>query len=812
MADFQLVLAGPIVRRVEPTKASVWLALSKKSTVKLDLYQGPVLVGIGPPAAPLSGSATASTIQIGQNLHVVVVTASATGVVIPGSEQSYNVTITPDGGASADLKALGLLETTTTNGYEQPPLGFVENFLPRFRTPPPTVSELRIAQGGCRKPHDAGPDALVKLAEMLDPIDDPGSPIERVVDPIPQMLFLSGDQIYADDVSIVLLPLLNTIGNSLIGTTELLNLQSGTPLPATLEHFPNGLRNPLVNGSDAFFTSTECDCHLLSFAEFSAMYLLALSNVLWPPVSDFQAPTPANPPPMSIQQAPAITEFLFHKTVDELTALSCEKRQRYCEQLCVLKDFVKNLGKVRQALANIATYMICDDHEVTDDWNLTLEWKEKVNGSKLGRQVLRNALTSYAFFQAWGNDPDAFATGGVNAGFLDSAATAITGRVQADVDALDAALGLGPPTTTFPSVRWDYRLLDSSLPYGFLVLDERTRRGYRSRTSPPARIEPTAEMPQQIPATDVALAGREVLFVIAAAPVLGLPVIEELLQPAVAHITDLIDARAHKGQAEADQEPWSGDPLALERLLSTLAPARRIVFLSGDVHFGHGAAMTYWPATGTPARFVQFTSSALKNSGAAWELNLIRSIGLAQRLFRMGQSMTRLGWTNNTPNPLSFSASAPLAAYPPEVRSRFLVSPLLLPAKRWPADVGFVRQPDWTWSMTLLFDERPEADRKDDRPLILPNVPAVGPVPLTSFPEIARYHIESMKKRGVSRQTVFAHNIGVVALAKDSGGKITATHTLYSSPLDDAQEFEALTIHTAVLEVDAAEQQPGLQA
>jgi hypothetical protein len=169
-----------------------------------------------------------------------------------------------------------------------------------------------------------------------------------------------------------------------------------------------------------------------------------------------------------------------------------------------------------------------------------------------------------------------------------------------------------------------------------------------------------------------------------------------------------------------------------------------------------------------------------------------------------------LGWTQNTPNPLGFPASAPLAAYPPEVRSRFLVSPLLLPAKKWPSDVSFQRQPDWVWSMQLLFDERLEAERGDDRPLLLPQVPA-GPVALAHFSEIARYHIEAMKKRGVSRQTVFSHNIGVVALSQENG-TITATHTLFSSPVDEPDELEPLTIHKASLDVDATEQKPGLQA
>ena len=58
------------------------------------------------------------------------------------------------------------------------------------------------------------------------------------------------------------------------------------------------------------------------------------------------------------------------------------------------------------------TYMILDDHDVTDDWFMNREWCNRVlsqKGDTLGRRVIRNALIAYAVFQAWGNDPDQFA-------------------------------------------------------------------------------------------------------------------------------------------------------------------------------------------------------------------------------------------------------------------------------------------------------------------------------------------------------------------------------------------------------------------
>ena len=38
-------------------------------------------------------------------------------------------------------------------------------------------------------------------------------------------------------------------------------------------------------------------------------------------------------------------------------------------------EFRKNLPKVQRALANVPTYMILDDHDVTDDYFLNPVWR-----------------------------------------------------------------------------------------------------------------------------------------------------------------------------------------------------------------------------------------------------------------------------------------------------------------------------------------------------------------------------------------------------------------------------------------------------
>ena len=61
-------------------------------------------------------------------------------------------------------------------------------------------------------------------------------------------------------------------------------------------------------------------------------------------------------------------------------------------------------------------------------------------------------------------------------------------------------------------------------------------------------------------------------------------------------------------------EAWANDPVALEALLKRLAPYRRIVVLSGDVHYANSGDASYWRKDDAqPARFAQFTSSGVKN-------------------------------------------------------------------------------------------------------------------------------------------------------------------------------------------------------
>src|SRR4030095_6877399 len=73
-----LILAGPVLRRVEPGLVSVWLALSKACSVQLSLFENLASAGDVPKIS--RDVDKVDSIPIGDNLHVAVVMMKLSGV------------------------------------------------------------------------------------------------------------------------------------------------------------------------------------------------------------------------------------------------------------------------------------------------------------------------------------------------------------------------------------------------------------------------------------------------------------------------------------------------------------------------------------------------------------------------------------------------------------------------------------------------------------------------------------------------------------------------------------------------------------
>ena len=165
---FADVLAGPIVRRVDRTIASVWVALRKPATVQLRIYDG---IKPGSTADTPLATAQTDTVAVGAQLHLAVVAArfAGTSPLLPDRLYSYDLNLRDRGttGPGQGLEALGLLADGPVDGRARLALGYQVGRLPAFQLPPTDIGRLRLLTGSCRKPHSVGDDAMPELDDLL---------------------------------------------------------------------------------------------------------------------------------------------------------------------------------------------------------------------------------------------------------------------------------------------------------------------------------------------------------------------------------------------------------------------------------------------------------------------------------------------------------------------------------------------------------------------------------------------------------------------------------------------------------------------
>lgn len=549
------ILAGPILRRVTRTAASVWVALSKPDPVSLRIR----LAGV-PGSEIVAG--TAQPVRVGSNLWLAVVTGTA-----------------PDGGGGggAQFAAGSLYEYRLTSpGWPEPAWADVaiDTALPAFPGPPDAVEHLAVLHTSCRKVHGGGRDGLAGALDLIRERVLAGTPSAR-----PHLLVLSGDQIYADEVPAPLVPRIRRIVDDLVGVDDAAPF---LPLPAI------GGRQAR---SEAFhLTSSAARDHVWRLGEYLALYLLYWSDVLWPAA----LPAWADVAPGDLDPA---SEF------DE---------QTWTGLRAAADLFRAGLPAVRKVLATVPTLMVLDDHEVTDDWNLDFGWARDAYADPAASRVVTNGLLAYVLCQHWGNVPAAFSTAGSpEASVL--AAAAWTGA-SPDSPALRQLLGVpagpvpAPPSTLrnlANGLRYDFTLEPSDgWPVRLLALDERTAREFARVDHPAARIALDAlplMVPDPGPGPSPALT-----LVVAPSPLLGTHLIEHVIQPAVSLFPG--------GSVYSDFESWPAATANHQEVLRRLAAlGTPLVFLSGDVHYSATAAMTYTRG-GASVRAAQVTSSSARNA------------------------------------------------------------------------------------------------------------------------------------------------------------------------------------------------------
>lgn len=620
LADWPLILCGPMLRRVRPSSVCVFVALRYPTRVTVTV--------VGPPG-PIA-SRTADTLAFGAHLHALAldVLIAPADELQPGVLYTYNVEF-------SYVDAVGSARTTdlASEGMLSSPyrLGYADGALPSFSLPP-GLEHLNIVHGSCRKPHAPGVDALAIADAML--AAERTDPLAR-----PHHLLLTGDQIYADDVDASLLASLTDTGEELVGwsSPEELPGSAGGVVPWDPE-----VRPGIDRGDFAFeqtrFTSTALDTQLLFLSEYYAMYLFTWSDALW--VRDSLGCCTL------AEAALALSGGYKGTPCHEGTATPRRKDGSGITLSTAEADrkrtilFAATLPRVRRVLANIPTMMILDDHEVTDDWYLNQRWSEEVGATKLGRRVVRNALIAYAVFQDWGNHPENYEAPGSPGQRLFEAIQWAPGRPAPTAALIDTLLDLfapldrGPPAARAVPPRGDRMCWDwcyDGPEHRIIALDTHT---WREHTAPgypraPLALMAPEALDKQLDERRPAPAGpgqrARLGIVISPVPVIGMALAEDMGQRVLMGLTSPEEwLHAYlprfipppKRPEEWDNEPWAGNHAAHQDLLRRLSKFERVIVLSGDVHYAFTRHMAYFrddDASPRRARVVQLTASAFKN-------------------------------------------------------------------------------------------------------------------------------------------------------------------------------------------------------
>ena len=570
------LLLGPILRRAEQGRTFIWIATSRRASVVAEVFRA----NNGDPGdLQRVGGGAAESLRLGERLFVHLACATPAQDEWPPDEllaYDLRIAFTDDEEPVMGLRDFGLLDGPNAITYGDWPL---PTFFVREKTP-----TLNVVHGSCRLLHGRGEDALTAADDLLADVGED-------LDERPRGLFLTGDQIYADDVASPLISHVRALATELMGERD----DTSVPGVERMSGFIAGDRQDLVRDR-ACFTSAHCDNHLMSFGEFAAMYVCAWNHENWPSTW---------PDPNEVE------------TSSQTRANEIRSRRTWTGQTRALDRARAALPAVRRVLANVPTYMIFDDHDVTDDWNLTQVWARKVKSSDTGRRVVANALASFWAFQGWGNNPDEF-----DKGFKAAVSDHLSGGQEES----------GPEADAFDSTLWSWDKWSFYAPTKppLLCTDTRTQRAYDSPEGAARLIGRTGLRRLAGLARASGLVPGDPLVLVSPVPVFGF----ELQERRQKYLLDKL------GPYEIDFEAWHSNLRGLVDLMNMIIediqPAY-VVLLSGDVHYGVNARAAF-QVKGREISIIQLVSSGQKHAG------VIASAGINALGHVLKARHERLGW------------------------------------------------------------------------------------------------------------------------------------------------------------------------
>ena len=560
MESLPYLLAGPIVRRVEKEKIYIWVASSQKPNLKLELLHNGNIIDALFVEQP--------KFQLGKEASLWVTLLrldAAEGQEFP-IDQALNYQI-----YNNDSDTYLDLSDVTYAGEESP----------SFIIP---SSLNAIAYGSCRKPHgfSQSDDDKFQKADSLALL---GQNLQKNLHDYlqrPSTLCLMGDQIYADDVLDPVMDLLQ----------EQIDLV-----------FKEGVGSVFKQGNikDNFgLSSTSQNKHLLSFCEYAAMYLFILGNRC-ELSADIKLESEKDIPKalQYLQKISPVVAGIF----EDFTGLLEDSKSDYKKAERSLNGFIESLADVRKVFANISTYMIFDDHDVSDDWNITRLWYDNVRASPNGTRIVSNALATYWAFQGWGNDPDKFSKE-----FTDN----IMDYLHDPQDKNKAQ--------RFDFYLWKAHCWSYTIPTvpPILVLDSRTQRDFGGYNDPAKLLNRygTDQLRGDWLKLNRYEAVKNTPLIIAPTPVFGYAPIEKLQK--LAYLVGMFFGN-QTGRFTSDYldlESWVANKQGFSSFLNVLIrnlKLSKVVFLSGDVHYSF-VHQGRFVAGKNELKYMQLTSTALRNT------------------------------------------------------------------------------------------------------------------------------------------------------------------------------------------------------
>ncbi|WP_175637849.1 metallophosphoesterase family protein [Metabacillus schmidteae] len=560
--ELPMILSGPILRRVDCTQVTIWLATSEKVSITakvLTIQQSEYSLVY----EELPVHTQTKTITLGKKLFVHLIKVNPTHKNFPVEQLlGYNLYL-QKGTQTYDLDSFQLLTESHPDSLIYEGLDYPTFYIN-------TKKESPVLYGSCRKAHGKGQDALPNADRVI-------SQHRFDLNLRPSSLFMLGDQIYADDIADPLVPYIQAIVHYLIGKREDLTFVE-PKLHQHLHHLYNIQGRQHIIETLCKFTSSNAHNHLISFGEYAAMYLLSWSPVLWNLFTNEQ-----------------------NKSFKTLEGNE--------EQVKELHNFRSGTSKVRRVLANIPTYMIFDDHDITDDWNISAEWIRKVYRAPLGKHTICNGLTAFWVFQGWGNQPE---------NFDDAFIQTIQQYVKTYPIGSKYYQDWQDTLLSFDS--WHF--IAPTAPRT-LCLDTRTLRDYDSS---PTKMK-LLQLINETPKTPILIGKKgwelldqllksnewkngDSLRIASPTPLYGVDVIEKFLKNQVYPFRSL----GMPVQYQLDFEAWKYNLTGFYSFLHFLSKHKpsECIILSGDVHYA-SAIRAHVNLNGAQLSIYQLTSSPMKN-------------------------------------------------------------------------------------------------------------------------------------------------------------------------------------------------------